>query len=372
VDVSKLFRQTAQASTDFTSGWATGGKVDEAAIKVVPLQNLVGKRFYHKAEAHQVVDYGPLDEASYRVKNLVSEALEMLPAEIVERASVLPPNAPLTLHNRRPRAEKQPTLAPAKTDNVTPLRKQYLDVKQQFPNAILFFRLGDFYEAFDADAEIVARELDVVLTSRNTSKSQRVPMAGVPHHAAEGYIARLIEKGYHVAVCEQVGDEPVAGLLPREVVRVVAPHAEKQPAAEPPQPAAAYALPATLEQAYARFRETQQPGVLTFVEMPDAFISFEGDAIAASHRLHRPHGVRALPGGPSLQVLTLPRGGHEAAFARLRKGNCPIALVNGRVEVLAPEPRSQPSKDAPQNPPLSPRRSPEQLREMAQGQLALF
>lgn len=112
----------------------------------------------------------------------------------------------------------------------TPVRRQYLDIKQQFPNAIVFFRLGDFYETFDEDAEITSRELDIVLTSRNVSKSKRIPMAGVPHHAAEGYIARLIEKGYHVAICEQVSDEPVNGLMPRDVVRVVTPGTVTEPA----------------------------------------------------------------------------------------------------------------------------------------------
>lgn len=111
----------------------------------------------------------------------------------------------------------------------TPVRQQYLDIKKQFPNAIVFFRLGDFYETFDEDAEITARELDIVLTSRNVSKNKRVPMAGVPHHAAESYIARLIEKGYHVAICEQVSDEPVNGLMPREVVRVVTPGTVTEP-----------------------------------------------------------------------------------------------------------------------------------------------
>src|SRR5690606_21378843 len=111
----------------------------------------------------------------------------------------------------------------------TPVRQQYLDIKTQFPSAIVFFRLGDFYETFDEDAEITARELDIVLTSRNVSKNKRVPMAGVPHHAAESYIARLIEKGYHVAICEQVSDEPVNGLMPREVVRVVTPGTVTEP-----------------------------------------------------------------------------------------------------------------------------------------------
>ncbi|KAA3648868.1 MAG: DNA mismatch repair protein MutS [Chloroflexi bacterium] len=110
-----------------------------------------------------------------------------------------------------------------KNAKVSPVRQQYLEIKGQHPKAILFFRLGDFYETFDEDAQTVARELDIVLTSRNVSKGTRVPMAGVPHHAAENYLSRLIEKGYHVAICEQVGDEPVNGLMPREVVRIVTP-----------------------------------------------------------------------------------------------------------------------------------------------------
>ncbi len=103
---------------------------------------------------------------------------------------------------------------------LTPSRQQYLDIKAQYPDAILFFRLGDFYEMFDDDAKTAAKELDLVLTSRPQGKNQRTPMAGVPHHAAEGYIAKLINKGYKVALCEQVGTEPIKGLMPREVVRV--------------------------------------------------------------------------------------------------------------------------------------------------------
>lgn len=108
-------------------------------------------------------------------------------------------------------------------DDVSPIRKQYLEIKRQYPQAILFFRLGDFYETFDADAEIAARELDIVLTSRNVAKGVRVPMAGIPHHAAENYLARLIERGYHIAICEQVGEQPVKGIFPRQVTRVVTP-----------------------------------------------------------------------------------------------------------------------------------------------------
>jgi len=112
----------------------------------------------------------------------------------------------------------------AKTkDELTPIRRQYLEIKRQYQDAILFFRLGDFYETFDADAEVVSRELDIVLTSRNVAKGTRVPMAGIPHHAMENYVGRLINQGFHVAICEQVGDEPIKGLMPRKVVRVITP-----------------------------------------------------------------------------------------------------------------------------------------------------
>lgn len=108
-------------------------------------------------------------------------------------------------------------------DDATPIRQQYLEIKRQYPGAILFFRLGDFYETFDEDAQTTSRELDIVLTSRNVAKGMRVPMAGIPYHAVDNYLARLIEKGYHVAICEQVGEQPTRGLFPREVVRVVTP-----------------------------------------------------------------------------------------------------------------------------------------------------
>ncbi len=106
----------------------------------------------------------------------------------------------------------------------TPLRRQYLEIKRRYPHAIVFFRLGDFYETFDDDARTVARELEIALTSRPVGKGKRVPLAGVPHHALDSYLARLIAKGYKVAICEQV-EQPAPGrrLLAREVVRVVTP-----------------------------------------------------------------------------------------------------------------------------------------------------
>ncbi|MDQ4078575.1 MAG: DNA mismatch repair protein MutS, partial [Chloroflexota bacterium] len=99
---------------------------------------------------------------------------------------------------------------------VTPSRQQYLDLKAQHPDCILFFRLGDFYETFDEDAELCARELDLVLTKRHDN-----PMAGVPYHSADSYIAQLVEKGYKVAVAEQIGDPGSKGLMDRQVMRVV-------------------------------------------------------------------------------------------------------------------------------------------------------
>ena len=109
------------------------------------------------------------------------------------------------------------------TEDVTPIRQQYLEIKRQYPNTILLFRLGDFYETFDQDAEIASRELDIVLTSRPIGKGMRAPLAGIPYHAINNYLSRLIEKGYHVAICEQVGDQPTKGIFPRKVVRVVTP-----------------------------------------------------------------------------------------------------------------------------------------------------
>jgi len=106
--------------------------------------------------------------------------------------------------------------------SVTPIRRQYLRIKQRYPEAIIFFRLGDFYETFDEDAKITSRELEITLTSREMGKGQRVPLAGIPYHALDNYLARLINKGYKVAICEQM-TPPGKGLVEREVIRVVTP-----------------------------------------------------------------------------------------------------------------------------------------------------
>ncbi|MDD2788151.1 MAG: DNA mismatch repair protein MutS, partial [Methanoculleus sp.] len=111
------------------------------------------------------------------------------------------------------------------TDGPTPAMRQYYSVKARYPDAVLFFRMGDFYETFGEDAGVVARELDITLTARGKDKNgDRMPLAGVPHHAADGYIARLVGKGYKVVICDQVEDPKTAkGVVKREVTRVITP-----------------------------------------------------------------------------------------------------------------------------------------------------
>lgn len=110
------------------------------------------------------------------------------------------------------------------SDASTPLMRQYNAIKQQVPNTLLMFRLGDFYELFFEDAITAARELEITLTSRNKEKGMAIPMCGVPFHAAEGYIARLIQKGHRVAICDQMEDPAVAKkLVKREITRIVTP-----------------------------------------------------------------------------------------------------------------------------------------------------
>ncbi len=107
---------------------------------------------------------------------------------------------------------------------LTPMMQQYLETKEQCKDCILFYRIGDFYEMFFEDAEVASRELELVLTGRDCGLENRAPMCGIPHHAHEGYVSKLIEKGYKVAICEQVEDPALAkGLVKREIIRVVSP-----------------------------------------------------------------------------------------------------------------------------------------------------
>ena len=106
----------------------------------------------------------------------------------------------------------------------TPLMRQFFAAKAEHPDVLLFFRMGDFYELFYDDARKAARLLDITLTQRGNSAGQPIPMAGVPHHAYEGYLARLVALGESVAICEQIGDPALAkGLVERKVVRIVTP-----------------------------------------------------------------------------------------------------------------------------------------------------
>jgi DNA mismatch repair protein MutS len=115
-------------------------------------------------------------------------------------------------------------------ENSTPIRRQYLNIKRKYPDAIVLFRLGDFYETFDEDARITSRELEIVLTSREMGKGYRVPLAGIPYHALDNYLSRLINRGYKVAICEQVTKPgETKGLVEREVVRLVTPGTVVEP-----------------------------------------------------------------------------------------------------------------------------------------------
>ncbi len=107
---------------------------------------------------------------------------------------------------------------------MTPMMQQYFDIKNQYADYILFYRLGDFYEMFYEDAQLVSAELDLTLTGKDCGEDERAPMCGIPYHACEGYIGKLIEKGYKVAICEQVEDPKSAkGLVKREVIRIITP-----------------------------------------------------------------------------------------------------------------------------------------------------
>ena len=107
---------------------------------------------------------------------------------------------------------------------MTPMMQQYLKTKEEYKDCILFYRLGDFYEMFFEDALTASKELEITLTGKNCGLEERAPMCGVPYHAVEGYLNRLVSRGYKVAICEQMEDAKLAkGLVTREVVRIVTP-----------------------------------------------------------------------------------------------------------------------------------------------------
>ncbi len=107
---------------------------------------------------------------------------------------------------------------------LTPMMQQYMEIKQNHQDCILFFRLGDFYEMFFEDAITASKEMEITLTGKNCGQEERAPMCGVPFHSADTYIAKLVDKGYKVAICEQVEDPATAkGIVKREVIQIITP-----------------------------------------------------------------------------------------------------------------------------------------------------
>jgi DNA mismatch repair protein MutS len=211
----------------------------------------------------------------------------------------------------------------------TPLMRQYAAIKKEHPNALLFFRLGDFYELFFDDAVLAARELQITLTSRNKEKGVAIPMCGVPYHAAEGYISKLIRRGFKVAVCEQVEDPRLAKkLVRREVTRVVTPGtaADSLLSAEENNFLAAVATVgdrvgfAALDLSTGEFRTTEFGGELA------------GRRIQEELEQLRP---REMLYGSSAPLFEKKSGGETGALARPHAdarpstGTAPVARVSG-------------------------------------------
>ena len=195
-------------------------------------------------------------------------------------------------------------------EDVSPARQQYLDIKREYPDAIVFFRLGDFYETFDEDAEITARELDIVLTSRPIGKGARTPLAGIPYHAVDNYLARLIEKGYHVAICEQVGDQPAKGIFPRKVVRVVTPGTVTEPGLLPGD-ANNYLTAIILDGSTASVSYTDvTTGEFAVTELPLEALRAELTRLHPAEILYSDHQI--LPDGITGHLTSLPSWKFEA------------------------------------------------------------
>ena len=109
-------------------------------------------------------------------------------------------------------------------EDLTPMMQQYMETKKQYQDCILFYRLGDFYEMFFEDALTASKELEITLTGKACGLEERAPMCGIPYHAVEGYLTKLVSRGYKVAICEQMEDPKLAkGLVKRDVIRIVTP-----------------------------------------------------------------------------------------------------------------------------------------------------
>ena len=182
----------------------------------------------------------------------------------------------------------------------TPVRKQYLDIKAAYPGALVLFRMGDFYETFDDDARIAARDLEIVLTKRDMGQGEVVPLAGIPYHALDGYLARLIKKGHRVAICEQTSQPTGRTLVDREVVRVVTPGTVVEPA--------------LLDQAANNYLVAVAPGFgragIAHVDVTTGeFAATEVDAAFVPRELARLAPAEVLVPSPNGEALRLTDGG---------------------------------------------------------------
>jgi DNA mismatch repair protein MutS len=326
VDATQLFRQQARASADFTSGWATGEKTDDTALAaVVPPENVIGRRFLLGGETHEIADYGPLTEASYLVRATRTDRARLLPAEQVltylkaqplssdDAASMgLPLLVPLEKamtatpsHSQRPHRQLPPVPPPAVSrpgvaaNPPNPALRPYqavLAAKQKHPQALILVRLGNFYEAFNQDAELLARTLDIVLTSRNLTPDQRVAMAGIPVHALETYAARLTAQGLTLAVLED--RTPTAASAP----------------ATPPE--APHPSGEALRKAHDAYQtlKTRFPKALILIDRGTRYAAFGDDARQLTALLHlgSPLQTRDLP-----PIVFLPKTGAEARLKQL-------------------------------------------------------
>ena len=216
-------------------------------------------------------------------------------------------------------------MASASRASSTPLMRQYLTTKDRYPDAILFFRLGDFYEMFFEDAVLASEVLELTLTSRNKGEPDEIPMCGIPHHAAAGYLSRLVERGFRVAICEQLEDpSKVKGIVKRDVVRVVTPgilvETDTLEAREPNYLVALATLPgvalahgaaglAVLDLSTTEFRATEvDGGAGLWAELcrlgPRELLVAEEDA---------PHAAQVRAALPRCAITTRSRAGFEAA-----------------------------------------------------------
>ena len=222
---------------------------------------------------------------------------------------------------------------------LTPVMQQHAEAKRAHPDAIVFFRLGDFYEMFGDDAVVAAPLLELTLTSRNKGKADEIPLAGLPHHAAAGYIARLLSLGHKVAICEQMADPAKCkGIVPRQVVRVITPglvtEREHLDASANNFLAALEVTPSAVGVSLFDF----STGELLSAELPDVpsalaelsrarpreiLVGFESEAL-------RPgviEAVTALGRAALREDAAARRGRDRAGFGGARRGCCAAALV---------------------------------------------